>query len=100
MPSKYLAQFSVIEFPMNTTRFSPGAGAESAAFASRYFCRDAQSLRRRSSSGVGAAPAAVWALSGERSGPSTVARIRIRDEGWATVAMSGRFPVQVVEGVR
>ena len=33
--SKYCAHPSVIEFPMNTTRRSPGAGGPSFAFASR-----------------------------------------------------------------
>src|SRR5256714_15619595 len=68
--AKWGAQPSVIEFPMKTTRFSLFTGAESLAFASRYFRRFGQSLRicsscadrRAISSPVGGG--ACWAVRG------------------------------------
>ena len=42
-PNRASAHISVIESPINTTRFSPAAGAASFAFASRYRATSAQS---------------------------------------------------------
>src|SRR5688572_17178486 len=47
---KCCAHTSKIEFPMKTTRSSPGAGAGRRALADANFCSQGQSFRRRSSS--------------------------------------------------